>query len=397
MNYDEDNAYPQRIEDIVNSSGTATACVRMKSRFLVGGGFADKTFYKAKVNKKGLTADQLLRKVGDNMSKIPYVAIHINYNALYQKVGNSYIPFAYVRLTDSEDKTHPNMVAIYDDWDRTKCAKVKREKVDFINFYNPDPAVIQAEVEKAGGWANYKGQVYLWTPKGHEYPLADFDSVLEDMQTDSKSKTFKFRNITTNFMASHIAVVDKFEDEGDREDFHESIEVFQGADDALKIMVVEKPTDSSTFELQKVEIQDVEHLYEYTEESVRDNIILNFLIPPVLLIRTEGKLGTSTEIKDATAYYNGITADERLVIEEIFKEVFSNFATNINPSGDYSIIPFKAPVSAKEISDTAAKNIQEIIANTTLTRNQKISQLKILYGIPEEDAVELVGEEAPKV
>lgn len=429
LNYDEDNAYPQRMVDIVNSSGVATACVNMKTRFLIGGGMKDKDFYKAVINRKRLTVDKLARKVASNLSYLPMVALHVNYNALYQKTEVSYIPFSYVRLTTSDDKDHPNMVAVYEDWQKVKKSKIDKARVDYINLYNPDPAIIQEQVDACGGWQNYKGQVYFWAPEGYEYPLATYDSVLEDMQTDSKAKAFKFRNITTNFMGSHAVVVDKFENEVDREAFQESLAEFQGADDALKLLLMEKSGDTSSFEIKPFDIQDVEDLYSYTETSVRDNVILNFLIPPVLLVRTSGTMGTAKEIKDATAYYNGITADERLVIEEIFKEVFTGFATNINPSGDYSIIPFKAPVSSPELTQEyfpyvtknqileslglpevteEAANVKPMyealgvgglqamsamIADPLLTRDQKLAQLEIVYRVSKEQAELLVGKE----
>jgi len=66
-----------------------------------------------------------------------------------------------------------------------------------------------------------------------------------------------------------------------------------------------------------------------------------FLIPPVLLLRIAGSLGSSKEISDAFDYYNGVTSDDRLVVEELLKEIFSNFYYNICPSKDYSILPLK--------------------------------------------------------
>ena len=425
FNYDTDNAYPQRIIDIVNSSGAASACVGMKARFLIGGGFSDKYFYKQKCNRSGLTVDKLLRKTVNGFSKLPLVALHVNYNANYQKTEVNYVPFSYVRFTTSEDKEHPDMVAIYEDWQCQSGKKIDKKRIDFINFYNPDPEVIQKEVEAAGGWEYYKGQVYIWTPEHKEYPLAIFDPVLEDMQSDSKAKAFKFRNITTNFMASHIVITDKFEDEGELEAFHESLELYQGADDAMKLMHLEKTANDSSIELKKIDIQDAEDLYSYTETSVRDNIIFSFLIPPVLLMRTPGKLGTAAEIKDATAFYNGITADERLILEEIFTEIFSGFYFDINPAKDFSIIEFKAPVSAKELSSEyfpyATKNeiresvglpavedstadvkplyealgvggLQSLtsILTGTLTEEQKIAALEIVFKLPNNEASRIV-------
>jgi len=66
-----------------------------------------------------------------------------------------------------------------------------------------------------------------------------------------------------------------------------------------------------------------------------------FLIPPVLLLRVAGSLGTSKEISDAFDYYNGVTSDDRLVIEEILTELFSNYHYDICPSKDFSILPLK--------------------------------------------------------
>jgi len=48
-----------------------------------------------------------------------------------------------------------------------------------------------------------------------------------------------------------------------------------------------------------------------------------------------------SSISDAFDYYNGITSDDRLVIEEILTEIFSNYYYNICPSNDYSILPLK--------------------------------------------------------
>lgn len=431
LNYDEDNAYPQRIKDIVNNSGVASACVGMKTRFLMGGGFTDKEFYKQKVNRKGVTVDKLLRKVCTNLSLLPFVGFQINYNGLFQKTEINYVPFDHIRLPDWENpnKDHPGMISLYDDWQRIKRNSIDRKKIDYINFYNPDPIVIQEEVDKAGGWGKYKGQVFLYSPNGlEEYPLAAFDSVLEDMQTDSKTKSFKFRNITTNFMASHILITDKIEgDETVREEFIEGLEQFQGADDSLRILHLEKTSESSTIDLKKIDIQNVERLYEYTEKSIRDNIILNFLIPQILLIPTPGKLGASAEINDATAYYNGITYHERLIIEEIFTELFKNFATPINVSGDFTIIPFKAPVSTPALTaeyfpyvtknqilnslglpemDTPAADVKPmyealgvgglqaltaLLADSTLTKLQKQNALVIIFKLNLNDAILLSG------
>ena len=391
LNYDIDNAYPQRIEDIVNNSGSASTCVNMKTRFLMGGGFEDELFYKQKINRKGLTVDKLLRKVANNLSKLPFIGLHINYNANYNPIEVHFIPFGAMRFTTGDDKKHPNMIAIYDDWEKTKSTLVNKDKTKYIHYYNPDPQVIQAQVDEAGGWDKYNGQIYLYSPEGFEYPLASFDSVLEDMQTDSKAKSFKFRNITTNFMASHILITDAVEEDGGEntaEDFANQLEEYQGADDALRLLWLQRKSAESNIELQKIEIQDVDKLYEFTESSVKSNIQQSFLQPEALFYQSKGF--TSNEIKEATAYYNGITYHERLIIEEIFKDVFENFYPKINTTGNYSIIPLKAPIPDPEIQPTDIASILSILSSN-LSYEQKIEVIKITFKITEEMAVKIAG------
>ena len=389
INYDIDNSYPQRINTIINSSGTGTLSTNIFGKFLYGGGFLQEALAKTIVSPgKKMTANKLLFKTGKSISKFNGFAIHVNYNGLYKKSSLNYIPFQDIRFTTSTNEDYPNMLAIYNDWDKSLNSKIKKDQIDYINFYNPDPEVIQSEVDAAGGWENYKGQVYYWSIDGMEYPLAPSDSVLEDVQTDSHAKVFKFRNITTNFMASHILETGEFEDEIEKEAFLDNINTFQGSDDASKILLLEKSTDESSFVLTKVDIQDIDKLYQFTEESVRDNIIRNYLIPSVLLLATPGKLGSSTEIKDATAFYNGVTEDLRKVIEESFEELFENSMFIVNP--EFDIIP----VSAKtvEVKDTEAgkKEIVSLLINDSISPKKKKIILKVIYNYSNEEAEELI-------
>ena len=45
-------------------------------------------------------------------------------------------------------------------------------------------------------------------------------------------------------------------------------------------------------------------------------------------------------MKLATDYYNTVTEPDRILMEEIFTDLFLNYIDpNINPSNDYSILP----------------------------------------------------------
>lgn len=389
INFDIDNAYPNRVIDIINASGTATLCTNMLAKFIYGGGFASEVLAAIKLNKNKVTANKLLFKLGKSFARHNGFGIHVNYNALYKKTSFSFVPFEQMRFTTPDDKDHPDMIAVYDDWQKVRSSKIMREKIDFIDFYDPNPETIQKQVEKAGGWPNYKGQIIYFSVDGLQYPLAPADSVLEDCQTDAQTKLFKNRNVTTNFLASYIMRTGIFEEDQERNDFQKTLEDFQGADEASKIMHIEEESEEPSFVLEKVDIQDIDKLYEYTEESTRNNIIREYLIPPILLQETPGKLGTtSNERREAFAQFNGVTEDHRRAIEEVFAEMFDN---SIFPMPDtFEIIELEARTVPAKDTVEGKKDIVEVVKTNALTDSEKRKLLISVYDMTTEEAVYLI-------
>lgn len=396
--YDLDNNYPQRVRDIADNSGMATTCIKLYHSFLYGKGFQNVEFAKAKINRHRLTPDKLLLLNSENYSYNGGFAVHVNYNALYEKSEVNFHPFQTIRFTNQDSKQY-GKYAVYKDWGERN---IDANKVNYINKYNPDPNIISNEVDAAGGFNYYKGQIYYVSNRLLQYAKAVYDAVLEDMQSDSKTKGFKYRAITNNFHASHILKTTKGESpDGDKDIIEsggrrrrdreqnamvDSLEKFQGNDDAMNIMHVELETPDQLFDLVKVDQQQADGLYQYTESSVRDNIRQSFLIPSILLMQQPGRLGATQEFIDATNYYNLITESERLLFEEVYREVFSNFKDKINKEEDYFIIPKS---SIKKNDSQRNQQIMDILKDVSLSPEQKREILVLMHEVPEEDAEKL--------
>jgi hypothetical protein len=439
--YDFDNQYPQRVTDIVNDSGTATTALRMYTKFVSGKGAINEEFGNVKIGKRGLTVDKFIVKISASKGKFSGIAIHFNYNGLGQKTSINFVPFDYCRLTLDEDKNFPDMIAIYDDWGQTKRTKIEKKLIKYVHKYAPDKVLEQVKAIKvdtngrteeeiqAEKWNLYNGQVMYWTPDGDSiYPLAPFDSVLEDMITEAQVKRFKNNTAAKNFLASHVVVtgveLDDDNNPVEQSSIGKAIEKFGGGDGAATMLHVELENDDDMFELKKVDIQDYDNLYQFTEESSRDSILRNFLIPPTLLIQTAGKLGTSSEIANAAKYYNDVTEEDRKVIEGILKETFKGYIVNANPSGDYSIeaLQYESPISIEYFPYYSPDEIREsngdqpsedqgsgdtvlavtlgvggttalaaIVSNPELSNDQKLGSMKVLFGLTEEQAKEMLG------
>lgn len=417
--YDFDNKYPQRVIDITNDSGTAVTCLKIANKFVFGGGLKDTIFYKNKVNATE-TADKFTRKLINSYLKLNGVAVHFNYNGLFKKRDATIVPFEYCRLVPESDKVNAGKIAIYDDWGVVKH-KFEKDKIFYVNRYNPSK--VEQEVEECGGWENYNGQ--LMYPE--TYPLAMYDSVLEDMLTEAQLKKFKHSSSVNNFMASHMLIVGKSEeDENGNIDtsLEDNLKEFQGGENAGTIIILEKESNEDPIELKKIEIQDYDGLYEYTENSARESIISCFQIPHILLLKNVSTGLSTNDIANAFDYYSSITYNDRLIIEEYLQEIFSNFHYDICPSGDYSLLPLKyqRPIDQPYLSyytkneirlangdaeavDTKADTtllavtlgvggtqaLTAILADTTLTTDQKKGTLMVLFGLNEEQTNQMLG------
>lgn len=342
LNYDYDNLYAQWVRELVRSSGTASNCVKMYSKFISGGGFKDKTFYKSKVNSKGLRADKFQRKISEDYALFGGFAFLVKYDALLNPVEVYNIPFEFTRLADPEYKEHYGKIAVYEDWDRQKNKSIKKENIDWIYEYNPDKEILKEQIELSGGYENFKGQILWHSNDEGSYPLPIYDSVIEDIETNVGIKIFRLRNTKTCFLgAKHFELPYEFETDKERDEFKETLVTFQGVDNANRILMTEnKNAESTPIKITDLESKDNDNMFKTTNQTSKDSIIESFSMPPILAgVQVAGKLGGQQDLQDAYEYYNIITSDERLVVEEYCYDVFSRFKVQLNPTGDYSVLP----------------------------------------------------------
>lgn len=353
QNYDLDNAYPQNIDMLICSSGAATRCVNIYAKFIKGEGFTDQTFYKAVINRRGMTMDMLFRKLAADYARFKGFAIHMNFNLNGKVVELFHVPFEHVRLGDDEIEEVAGRAALYDDWDGRRRMYFMKKKIDWIDLYNSDPEYVTSRMYEEGA-ANYKGQLFYYPG---EYPLSPIDSVREDVITDAEAKMFKFRNITTNFMASHMFATPEFTNDTDRTNFQTNLKKFQGGKRAGNIFHVEFKKVEQIPQIKAFEVPKNDRAFEYHETSVSDNIRKQFSAPGVLIGEViPGSLGLNQQIIDAITYFNNVTKEERIMFEETFKGIFANWEGVINPSNDFSIIPMgTGEFKAESTVDTTEK------------------------------------------
>jgi len=404
LNYDLDNAYPQRMLELVASSPTAKDCWNKRTKFIGGTGFEQADLGKVVINSKGLTLAKLLKAIASDKALFTGFGIHINYNAACKVASVSYVKFEDIRMGDTDSLETADKFALYSDWGRKTWKNIMRSKITFLDKYNPDPAVIKQQVIAAGGWNKYKGQLFYFNSEVDDYPLIEADSVWEDFETEAGIKIFNNREVTTGFLPSTMLFMQSRREEADNSSpdsdeqhyynvpsqLERDLGTFQGAKSAQKIIVIEYEDENSKPEFKPYSIQNNDKLFESTEKSVEARIIKGFSIPKEL-INAEKSSGLSNggEKKEAIREFNDNTAPDRQELSEIFAEIFGNFYTNINPSGNWNILPVPTSVADDNAGITAGKSINDLLLSAIPTQS-KIATLVYAYGFKQEEAEAMV-------
>ena len=91
------------------------------------------------------------------------------------------------------------------------------------------------------------------------------------------------------------------------------------------------------------------------------------------------------EKKEAIREFNDNTAPDRLELSEIFAELFSKFHQNLNPSGNWNILPVPGNVADDSAGMTAGTSINQILLSAIPIPN-KIAILIHAYGFKQAEA-----------
>jgi hypothetical protein len=395
VNFDEDNAYPQRIYSITNSAPTARNCVDTYSRFIGGAGFADVDFYQAIANSECQTMDKILGLVKKDMARFRGFALHINVNAAAKITEVFHVPFEHVRMASESRKNETGFdFATYADWSREKRNNIRIDLITWFHAFNLSVDAIAQQVESVGGWGQYKGQLLYVSLDEHSYPLASCDAVLECLYSEIQSDIRTTANLQNNFSAKSMMVhKGKFADDEDRDAFEQGLQEFIGPEGA-DIIVVDVEKDEEVPELIAINSNANDAVFEYTDTKITNKIIRNWLIPKVLLSVTDGSSGffNQEQIRDATMYYNMVTTEERILIESVFKQIGQGFHQNINPTGNYAIIPIEFKLSKAD----PPQSLVQLLNNQYITNDSKRNILTILYGVDAEDALKIFPQGEPE-
>lgn len=356
----ERNDYPTMIELLVGGSATAKACAGVIADFIYGKGFSMEAEARATarqqrtrfrkdtlyINDKRETPNDLLKKVARSLSYHKGVFVQVNYNQLFQKTSVQVLPYRYCRLGARDSNNYRGKVLYYENWDNLQDKKEVDKNVKAIDLYDPSPKVIQEQVDAAGGWDNYKGQVYfLNLDRNDSYPLAWADVVLLDCESEMLSTKYTRNGFKKGFFGTYAFVTSTMNSDEDREDFRDNLRNSIGVEAEQSVFHFELEMKGDKLEdqvlVKPIESNVKADLFEYADKKTANNIRKTYgNIPPVLIDFVEGKLGNTSgdSLKEARIFMQEQMQEERQDVQEMFEELFDNFAEPISSNGLFEIM-----------------------------------------------------------
>ncbi|WP_289872869.1 hypothetical protein [uncultured Duncaniella sp.] len=357
--YGQDNLYPQRILDIVDNSATGSSCLERFQNFIEGNGVDNQDFSEYECNRRGDTVDDILHLMSQDLARFNGIALHVNYNLACEIVEVQHVPFQDCRLEEEDDSGRVAYINVHPDWSGQKTRKgrkvyVDKQNVEKIFPFNPEPKVVMAQIEAAGGIEHYKGQILWFSMSGRfQYPKPKYDKIVTALSTDEGLDNVKYRNTRNNFLLAGMFVHKKgsninidedgkpitSKDDDDAYDFAKNIDIFQGDVNCCSIMDITLQSDEDKPTFIPVEGTNYDDKFTCTESSTIERIYAAFGQEPFYSIRT-GKQGFSGKTtSEAYEYYNSYVGNERRAISRLLKKIFNHWFEPANPSDNYEIQP----------------------------------------------------------
>lgn len=352
--FGKDNAYPTRIERLINRSITARSAAQMLTRFLIGNGFKDETLNSLVVGTdnyyKNITALDLLRHMAGSVAYNHGLYVRIQYNMNHEITGLKSEVFKNCRFGKLDTQEYTGKIVIYDNWDRQKATRVIKKDFILVDIYNPRKAVIEKQIGE--NIKKYNGQIYFrFFDDSYLYPVSLIDPVQYEADTERQIQMFKNGELRRGFFMKQIIHHTQFSGKKAAEDFTEKIKNFIGGGHENSALVVEGTFDTEgkllqnqNIAIEKIEQNVTDKLFDSYEGSTANAIRkAYYAIPQILIEYEDSKLGTTSgeALRQAADFYNQMTKDLRKELSGIFKELFANWHDVNYKEKDFEILPLE--------------------------------------------------------
>ena len=290
LTYGEDNAYPQMLINLYNSSPKHGAIVTQKAAYIAG----DKT-----------------EIIGNNTEEIAKANDYLaNINAFED--------FETLKNKVAQDLELFDGFALEIIWNKAKTAIAEMYHLPFQNLrvsldgnfmYSEDWADRRAEMTKYFAWnpaTRESKQVYyfkMYRAGCGEYPTAPYQSALKYIEIDTEIANFHLNSIKSGFSAQTL--IQLFKGIPTPEEMRNTVKRFKdnfsGTDNAGSLIIQFNEPNETPSVINNLAPTDFDKMFMQLNEQVQQEILMSHRVTSPMLfgIKTEGQLGGRSELIEA--------------------------------------------------------------------------------------------------
>jgi len=355
VKFDIDNAYPTRMERLIDGSVTAKASAGMLQRFMIGQGFENEELNKIVVGKdrfgRNTTLYHALGKAARSISYNHGFYFRMQYNGDLKTTGLRAESFKDCRFGRMDSQDNAGKIVVYNNWDKERGKSILKSNWNRVDVYNTNEKAVAAQIAAAGGFEAWKGQIFFWfNDDEYIYPVSPVDPALYDADTEKQISLFKNGELRRGFFMKYIIHHTAFDNPQDAIEFKAALKKMMGGGHEYSSMVLEgdfddegKLKEGPNIHIEKIEQNINAKIFEAYETSTTNQMRKAFYaIPQILIEYEDSKLGTTSgeALRQAGEFYNTQTEDLRKNISQCFAEIMSNWHEDLGEQ-DFTIKPLQ--------------------------------------------------------
>lgn len=398
INYDKDNLLPQRIIELNNNSAINKAVIENKVTYICGAGVDDNEYY-GQPNPNS-DWDTLIEKIAKDYATFGGFCFQVILNENEETVSLFHTDFSKIRVGEVNEYGVYLSFFLSNDWKKT------------TGKYAP------VEIKAYGSEELTKGIPYLFYYKDYEpsldyYPVPQYFSALSFIEADGLLGKFYRNSINNGFVPSTIITMPSNPTEEQKEQFQKDIEnSYTGSNGANSIVVLWGESQEVKPVVTSYTASNNADLYNNVDEIIFQKIIsAHRLTSPTLAgLSGSGNLsGNANEIINSYVLYNDTVIKKlrRTILDSLNQFVINNGYKRLQIT-DLDIVgqiqkttgtgQISTPDENQEDTESLASKLgvggtQALISVLTseMSDSEKIATLKILFGLSEEEANELIN------
>ncbi len=347
--YTRNNLYPQIVESVRDRSYTIKSACEELGNFINGEGFADSSFADLVVNSKGQTSNDILSLLKvDAATYSGGFVVHLGVNMLGEYNNLSVWPLSNFRFGLPDDNGDVHDYKFNSNWEQDPYKEVNKAKRIFTYpKFNPNSEAIKEAIEEMG--MTYPGQVLYFSPLEDQYPLATFDSVLDQGQTQEEIGIFRLASIQNGLNATAIfSYPGKFENKQKEDEFKASINQFRGAEGAQSTIVIEDESGLRKAQdlVTPLTLPNNDKIHEFISKDDKNAIMEAFAQPKGILgVLPESGMFNQQQMQEDYIYYNTKTRKYRRQVTSVFKKIFANWHQPVSGNFEIKELTYGTPVT----------------------------------------------------